>query len=137
MTPLTTDRKPILCMDFDGVLHSYSSGWQGAATISDPPVPGAFNFLMNATEYFEVHVYSSRSNQTGGIEAMQAWMIHHISAEYVILPEDADVFVKNILYWPTSKPAAMIGIDDRAITFTGEWPDLNELRRFKPWNKKE
>jgi hypothetical protein len=33
-------RKPILCLDFDGVLHSYTSGWKGAAVIPDPPVPG-------------------------------------------------------------------------------------------------
>jgi hypothetical protein len=25
--------KPILCLDFDGVLHSYSSGWKGADVI--------------------------------------------------------------------------------------------------------
>ena len=27
--------KPILCLDFDGVLHSYTSGWRGAR-IPDP-----------------------------------------------------------------------------------------------------
>jgi hypothetical protein len=30
--------KPILCLDFDGVIHSYSSGWKGADVIPDPPV---------------------------------------------------------------------------------------------------
>ena len=29
--------KPILCLDFDGVVHSYTSGWKGADVIPDPP----------------------------------------------------------------------------------------------------
>src|SRR5882672_3079773 len=38
-------RKPILCLDFDGVLHSYSSGWKGADVIPDAPTPGMAAFL--------------------------------------------------------------------------------------------
>lgn len=29
---------PTVSFDFDGVIHSYRSGWKGAAVIPDPPV---------------------------------------------------------------------------------------------------
>ena len=31
---------PTVSFDFDGVIHSYRSGWKGAAVILDPPVEG-------------------------------------------------------------------------------------------------
>ncbi len=68
--------KPILCLDFDGVLYSYSSGWN--------------------------------------------WAVKEI--------------VKEIKF-PKYKPPAMITIDDRALQFTGEWPELETLTSFRPWNK--
>jgi hypothetical protein len=37
--------KPILCLDFDGVIHSYTRGWSGANVVSDAPVKGAFDFI--------------------------------------------------------------------------------------------
>jgi hypothetical protein len=29
-----------VCLDFDGVVHSYRSGWRGATVIPDPPIHG-------------------------------------------------------------------------------------------------
>ena len=70
--------KPILCLDFDGVVHSYESGWKGAAVIPDPPVPGAIDFIRNAVEEFRVAIFSSRSNQPGGLDAMKYWLRLHM-----------------------------------------------------------
>lgn len=132
--------KPILCLDFDGVLHSYESGWKGADVVADGPVLGAVAFLMEAVRVFEVHVFSSRSHQGGGIRAMQESLHRWIREDN--WPE---AVATGIVYgyndtppavrFPTEKPSAMVTIDDRALTFTGTWPDVSALLAFKPWNK--
>jgi len=126
-------RKPILCLDFDGVIHSYTSGWSGAAIISDPPVRGALDFLVVAHKHFNVQIYSSRSSQPGGIEAMQEWL------QYCLEEHAPEINVIELVYkhikWPISKPPAMVTIDDRALTFNGTWPPISDLLNFKPWNK--
>lgn len=117
--------KPILVLDFDGVLHSYTSGWRGAHIIPDPPVPGAIAFLKRALTDFDVQIYSSRSHQRGGINAMQDWLLHHSD----------DPSLVEAIGWPDAKPPAMVTLDDRALTFTGTWPAIETLKAFKPWNK--
>jgi len=129
-------KKPILCLDFDGVLHSYTSGWKGATTIPDPPVPGAFEFLHNAVREFRVCVFSSRSNQPGGAEAMRQWLGYWSVDEKHGLPHNTDLSFLGDIEWPTEKPAAFVTIDDRALTFDGTWPSIADLRAFKPWHQK-
>lgn len=121
--------KPILCVDFDGVIHSYTSGWQGADTVSDPPVPGALQWLKRASEWWDVQIYSSRSSQPNGPEAMAAWLAAWSATEGVSLT----------VSFPEQKPPAFLTIDDRAVCFEGVWADLDpkSLLGFKPWNKRE
>lgn len=126
--------KPILCLDFDGVLHSYESGWKGADIIPDPPVPGVAKFLRKAAEVFEIHIFSSRSSQEGGIAAMKVYICN------VISPPDQDMSTTDwalfqSIQWPTVKPPAFVTIDDRAIQFTGVFPSIADLQSFRPWNK--
>lgn len=132
--------KPILCLDFDGVCHSYTSGWQGASVIPDPPVSGLFDFLEVARQVFDIQIFSSRSHQLGGIPAMMAWFADHYT-EYLftkrpeLKEQYSTFFCPDWLSFPLEKPAAFITIDDRAIIFMGEWPDVETLRTFKPWYK--
>ena len=74
--------KPLLCLDFDGVIHSYTSGWKGADVVSDPPVDGALKFIDCAREYFIVAIFSSRSAQVGGKHAMADWLRAHLCAAF-------------------------------------------------------
>jgi hypothetical protein len=127
--------KPILCLDFDGVLHGYQSGWRGADMIPDPPVPGAMRFLWDATERFRVAIYSSRSHQRGGKRAMQTWLAKHFREHWAADRTTCDDKLAEI-EWPNEKPPALVTIDDRVICFDGTWPDLETIHSFKPWNKK-
>lgn len=125
--------KPILCLDFDGVIHSYTSGWKGADVIPDPPVPGAMAFIDHALEHFSVHVFSSRSHQHNGILAMKFWL--ELNMRSCIEDGRVDEIMK-LIQWPTVKPPALVSIDDRAIQFDGTWPSMDAIRNFKPWNKR-
>jgi len=124
--------RPTLCLDFDGVLHSYTSGWKGADVIPDPPVPGAMQFIAEAVNHFRVAIFSSRSNQPGGMKAMINWLRYALITEHQ--GDGYDIF--DLLEWPLEKPAALVTLDDRAITFNGTWPAIDTLKNFKPWNKK-
>lgn len=89
---------------------------------------------------FQVVIFSGRSGQDGGIRAMRTWLGYWAERE---LPNDEPGYTRNAVInyfrhdkrWPTSKPAAFVTLDDRAVTFRGTWPDLDELQRFRPWNK--
>lgn len=152
--------KPILSLDFDGVIHSYASGWQGPRTITDPPVPGALEFIVRALDAFDVQVFSSRSRYLGGRCAMKHWLRRHYRAyvsedatDWESAPDwwqreimkyafadpvrvEVDAGIGRLLRrigFPRSKPPAMVAIDDRALTFTGQWPDIGDLMAFAPW----
>lgn len=126
--------KPILCLDFDGVVHSYDSGWKGADVIPDPPVEGAIAFMLEALNHFDVVIFSSRSHQPGGTLAMQRWLRGHAGAAWYESP--AGPGLEDVRF-ASEKPSAMVTIDDRALTFEGTWPGMDELKAFKPWNKRE
>ncbi|KKL44640.1 hypothetical protein LCGC14_2363660 [marine sediment metagenome] len=128
--------KRIICVDFDGVIHSYTSGWQGIANIPDPLVPGALEWLRRYTFIYDrikndegdlaVQIYSARSRKRKGRQAMRKWLKTH-GLEDIYLRE---------LKFPSKKPAAFLTIDDRAICFTGTFPTAREMLDFKPWYKR-
>lgn len=118
----------VFSVDFDGVIHSYTSGWQGVANIPDPPVDGAIAWLekLAADPRVEVVIFSSRSASEAGRDAMYKWLEKHG------LSEDA---LGNILM-PSVKPAAFVSIDDRGWRFDGTFPDTDMLLETRTWQGK-
>ena len=110
--------------DFDGVIHSYTSGWLGETTIPDPPVPGIREALKEIhSAGYEVVVVSTRCATAKGKGAIEAWLYNNGLREYI------DKVCKE-------KPPAIAYIDDRAICFDGH-PEtlLRKIQNFQPWYK--
>ena len=127
------DFRKVVCFDFDGVLHAYTSGWKGPDVVADDPVPGAMQALMAYWKAgFKIAVFSSRSGQFGGIAAMRS-ALRNWAIDVFDLGE-AEELLADIDY-PTTKPPAWLIIDDRAFAFQGTFPAADYIENFKPWNK--
>lgn len=109
--------------DFDGVIHSYKSGWLGVDVISDPPVDGIREAIKEIREAgYKVIVVSTRCAKLNGLLAVENWL------------KDNDIVVDEVT---NTKPPAVCYIDDRAIRFDGK-PEtlLDRISNFVPWNRK-
>jgi hypothetical protein len=127
--------RPILCVDFDGVIHSYEWGWQGGE-IYGTPTPGFFDWLNEAHKIFQIVIYSSRSKTPEGIGEMAAWFSHY---EYQWLRDkdpSTGAYPDGTVTFAHEKPPAFLTIDDRAVTFNGDWSEMDpaKLLAFRPWN---
>ena len=130
--------KPILCLDFDGVIHDYKRGWQNGEIYGDV-TPGFWEWAIEAKKHFKLVIYSSRSKTAEGRTVMWSWLKHQWG-KWADIPGNDPHMTPHIHYddfeFAHEKPPAFLQIDDRAITFTGDWHGLDPaaLIKFKPWN---
>lgn len=112
--------KKTVVFDFDGVIHSYKSGWKGATNIPDEPVEGIREVINELREAnYSVAVVSTRCFQEGGIQAIEKYLAKH------------DIQVDSVL---GEKPPAVVYVDDRAICFNGKTDGLvSQIKGFKNW----
>ena len=103
MPNLKKARKTI-CLDFDGVLHRYESGW-GDGTIYDVPMDGAHDICWKLKGMgYNLVVLTAREN----LGDVCKWLMKY---------KFPDMSVTN------TKPPAIAYIDDRAIRFVS-WRDV-------------
>lgn len=115
---------PTVVFDFDGVVHSYKSGWKGVDIIPDPPVPGIAEAIaaVRAAGYRAV-IVSTRSAYISGHNAIVDYLHHN------------NIVVDSV---ESEKPPAVVYVDDRAICFDGDPTTLlNKIQSFKPWHQQE
>ena len=115
--------KKTVVFDFDGVIHSYTSGWKGINVIPDSSVKGIREAIEDIRKAgYEVVVVSTRCETNEGIEAINEYLLNN------------GIIVDRIC---SKKPPAIVYIDDRAICFDGDAENLlDKINKFTPWYEK-
>ena len=102
--------KKTICLDFDGVIHSCISGWQGEKKINDSPIYGARESINRLREIGNtVLVHSCRCRSKVGRSAIEKYLKkHHIIVDGIC----------------EHKPQADYYVEDKAIKFDGVWDEV-------------
>lgn len=121
--------KKTICMDFDGVLHDYSKGWQGEDEFGQmiPNADIATSVLKK--KGWCIIIFTTRKKT----KKLEEWLKeHNISYDYINenpnQPEQS-----------SGKIIADVYLDDRGICFRGRWDDwlLNDIMNFEPWQEEQ
>lgn len=104
--------KKTVCLDFDGVLHAYSKGWQDGS-IYDEPMPGALDAVRKLSKRFTLVVQTSRKN----LPDVVLWLEKH---------GFPDLHVTN------EKPPALVYVDDRGLRFASWEQTIADVATLLP-----
>lgn len=113
----------ILCVDLDDTITNYP-GWEGEGytIVKGSPLEGIHEAIATLrNEGWLLLVHSTRCNFKGGVVATAKFL------------EDNGIRVDGVCF---NKPPADIYLDDKALTFDGNWSGmLEKIRGFKTWKK--
>lgn len=103
--------KQTIAIDFDGVIHKYSNGWQDGSCY-DCAIEGAIDALRKLLDRgYKIVIFSTRADTEERISEMRHWLKKYgLSRNY-------EYEITN------KKPIAIAYIDDRGIRFTN-WKDM-------------
>lgn len=106
--------KPVIALDFDGVLNNYC-GWKGENQLYEP-LPCLEDFLKELNKEYTVIIFTCRT-----VSKVYTWLEQYGLREYIKVVTE-------------TKPKAHIYVDDRALKFEGNYLEtLNQINKFKTW----
>lgn len=108
-------------IDFDGVIHRYSEGWQDGS-IYDDPVEGALEAIRDLQRQ-RIAVFVLTSRARGQLWEVADWIMRHHPE--IVTQVDPDDPSEQLTFWDdpaivlvtNRKLPAVAYIDDRAIRF--------------------
>ena len=112
--------KKTICIDFDGVIHRYSRGWQGGE-VYDAPIEGtreAMKWLVS--EGYKVVILTARLQpKYKDTEEQKAKMVRWLKENGFFLNSHYHEITNN-------KPSAIAYIDDQAVRFQNNWDEIKK-----------
>jgi hypothetical protein len=135
-------REFTVAVDFDNVLHSYTSPWSHAADIKDPPLPDALAWLEQfAADGARIILHTCRLTGwnpmqagffAGDPDAVQAaiweWLKRHGLSEAAC--------ARVSLWTWVGKPHADAYVDDKAIAFCGDFMSASKLKGMVAYHRR-
>ena len=113
---MTSKTKKTILLDLDGVLNNYTGNYD--EKFIPQAKAGAFEFLKNLSKKYKIKIFTSRN-----LLLVSEWLVENDLKQFV--DEVTNVKVPSYLI-----------IDDRCITFTGDYFDLsNKIEKFNVWYK--
>lgn len=127
IVPLDTATPPLrgtICVDFDGVIHSYEHGW-GDGSIYGDPIDGALEGLQTLLGHYAVVIFTSRD-----VDQVKKWMWERMQLSCA-----TDHF--KVQFWneygvilvTNRKLPALAYIDDRGIRFVNWFQTIADVQR--------
>lgn len=124
--------KKTICIDFDGVIHDYSKGWQGEDVFGQMIPNADIGTSVLKQKGWTVIIFTTRKKT----DKLEQWLKeHNIVYDYINEnPNQPD--------YTSGKIIADVYLDDRGICFRGRWDQwlLRDIIDFEPWqvqSKKE
>lgn len=116
-----------VCIDFDGVIHDYSCGWQGI-DVFDKVLPGASKATHRLHDAgYMIIIHTTRNDTPALREFLNK---NDICFDYINhnpnQPEGSE----------RGKVKADVYLDDRGVCFRGSWSDaVDQILHFKTWQQ--
>jgi hypothetical protein len=139
-------RRKTIAVDFDGVIHKYSKGWQDGS-IYDGEVEGAIDAIHRLTLEYNVFILSIRSPYQ-----IKFWLEEQFDTWHSVFQPDP--FKLEVIPWwkfwkkfwnkrgvvgiTNKKLVFDVMIDDRCIPFYGDWKEIPQrIAEFNINNNKK
>lgn len=142
-----------IAIDFDGVIHKYSKGWQDGSCY-DNEISGVFETIQELMKNYTVFIFSTRNpkqikkwmqerimqmDMGDNPKNPKSWSFPKYGYTVEIIPWWKPVKFwnkQNVIGITRKKLPAMCYIDDRALRFNGDWKEtIGRVKTFKTYQE--